>query len=111
MFSWLSAERRQVFLGPTATQTPLAGTLYLGVAKDENKPEKLFAHAWLRYGHINLTGARRVIGNSLWSPCFPDGINLFKSICHRSNPFRPPIKVREGNGDPIRARSGHDARS
>jgi hypothetical protein len=34
----------------------VAGTLYLGVAKDEAKPEKLAAHAWLRCGHIILTG-------------------------------------------------------
>jgi Transglutaminase-like superfamily len=35
----------------------VAGTLYLGVAKDETKPEKLSAHAWLRSGNIILTGA------------------------------------------------------
>jgi hypothetical protein len=35
----------------------VAGTLYLGVAKDETKPEKLAAHAWLRCGDIILTGA------------------------------------------------------
>jgi len=34
----------------------IAGTLYLGVAKDEIKPEKLGAHAWLRCGNIILTG-------------------------------------------------------
>jgi hypothetical protein len=34
----------------------IAGTLYLGVAKDETKPEKLGAHAWLRCGNIILTG-------------------------------------------------------
>jgi hypothetical protein len=35
----------------------IAGTLYLGVAKDETKPEKLAAHAWLRCGTFILTGA------------------------------------------------------
>ena len=35
----------------------IAGTLYLGVAKDETKPEKLVAHAWLRCGEFILTGA------------------------------------------------------
>lgn len=34
----------------------IAGTLYLGVAKDETKPEKLGAHAWLRCGDVILTG-------------------------------------------------------
>ena len=34
----------------------IAGTLYLGVAKDETRREKLAAHAWLRCGHIILTG-------------------------------------------------------
>lgn len=34
----------------------IAGTLYLGVAKDEAKPEKLAAHAWLRCGNLILTG-------------------------------------------------------
>jgi hypothetical protein len=35
----------------------IAATLYLGVAKDENKAEKLAAHAWLRCGDVILTGA------------------------------------------------------
>jgi hypothetical protein len=35
----------------------IAGTLYLGVAKDEAIAEKLAAHAWLRCGNIILTGA------------------------------------------------------
>jgi hypothetical protein len=35
----------------------IAATLYLGVAKDDKKPEKLAAHAWLRCGDIILTGA------------------------------------------------------
>jgi len=35
----------------------IAATLYLGVAKDEGKPEKLSAHAWLRCGDLILTGA------------------------------------------------------
>ena len=35
----------------------IADTLYLGMAKDETKPEKLAAHAWLRCGSIILTGA------------------------------------------------------
>lgn len=34
----------------------IAGTLYLGVSKDDAKPEKLAAHAWLRCGNIILTG-------------------------------------------------------
>lgn len=36
----------------------IAGTLYLGVTKDETTPEKLAAHAWLRCGGFILTGAR-----------------------------------------------------
>jgi hypothetical protein len=35
----------------------IAGTLYLGVAKDETKPKKLAAHAYIRCGNIILTGA------------------------------------------------------
>ncbi len=35
----------------------IPATLYLGVAKDEAKQEKLAAHAWLRCGDIILTGA------------------------------------------------------
>jgi hypothetical protein len=35
----------------------IASTLYLGVAKDEDKPERLVAHAWLRCGDIILIGA------------------------------------------------------
>ncbi len=35
----------------------IPATLYLGVAKDEAKPEKLAAHAWLRCGDLILTGA------------------------------------------------------
>lgn len=34
----------------------IAGSLYLGVAKDATAPEKLGAHAWLRCGNIILTG-------------------------------------------------------
>lgn len=34
----------------------IAATLYLGVAKKENKAEKLAAHAWLRCGDAILTG-------------------------------------------------------
>ena len=34
----------------------IPGTVYLGLAKVETKPEKLSAHAWLRCGHIILTG-------------------------------------------------------
>jgi hypothetical protein len=36
----------------------IAGTLYLGVVKDETKAEKLTAHAWLRCGPAILTGAK-----------------------------------------------------
>jgi hypothetical protein len=35
----------------------IAGTLYLGVAKDKTNPDKLTAHAWLRCGNQILTGA------------------------------------------------------
>lgn len=35
----------------------IAGTLYLGVAKADAKPEQLAAHAWLRCGDRILTGA------------------------------------------------------
>lgn len=35
----------------------IAGTLYLGVAKDSLQPEALAAHAWLRCGPTILTGA------------------------------------------------------
>ncbi|HEX9079146.1 MAG TPA: lasso peptide biosynthesis B2 protein [Desulfuromonadaceae bacterium] len=35
----------------------IPATLYLGVAKDDAKTEKLAAHAWLRCGEIVLTGA------------------------------------------------------
>jgi hypothetical protein len=35
----------------------IAATLYLGVAKDEKRPERLAAHAWLRCGDIILTGS------------------------------------------------------
>jgi hypothetical protein len=34
----------------------IPATLYLGVAKDEAKPERLAAHAWLRCGDVILTG-------------------------------------------------------
>ena len=36
----------------------IPGTLYLGVMKDETKAEKLTAHAWVRCGHVILTGAK-----------------------------------------------------
>jgi len=36
----------------------IPGTLYLGVMKDEAKPEKLAAHAWVRCGQFILTGAK-----------------------------------------------------
>jgi hypothetical protein len=38
-------------------QHHISGTLYLGVAKEEAKPEKIAAHAWLRCGEAILTGA------------------------------------------------------
>ncbi len=34
----------------------IAGTLYLGLAKDNTKPENFAAHAWLRCGDMILTG-------------------------------------------------------
>lgn len=37
----------------------IAGTIYLGVTKDEAIPEQLAAHAWLRCGGAILTGAAR----------------------------------------------------
>jgi hypothetical protein len=37
-------------------QHRVAGTVYLGVAKDETKPEKLAAHAWVRCGSMIITG-------------------------------------------------------
>jgi hypothetical protein len=37
-------------------QRHVAGTLYLGVTKDAAKTEGLKAHAWVRCGHIILTG-------------------------------------------------------
>jgi hypothetical protein len=36
----------------------IPGTVYLGVMKDETKPEKLSAHAWIRTGPAILTGAK-----------------------------------------------------
>ena len=36
----------------------IPGTVYLGVMKDETKSEKLAAHAWIRCGHIILTGSQ-----------------------------------------------------
>ena len=36
----------------------IPGTLYLGVMKDQTKPEKLAAHAWVKCGHVILTGAK-----------------------------------------------------
>lgn len=33
-------------------------TVYLGVMKDDNKPDKLAAHAWIRCGQAILTGAK-----------------------------------------------------
>lgn len=36
----------------------IPATVYLGVMKDETKSEKLAAHAWIRCGHIILTGAK-----------------------------------------------------
>lgn len=35
----------------------IPATVYLGVMKDETKPEKMAAHAWLRCGGLILTGA------------------------------------------------------
>jgi hypothetical protein len=37
-------------------QYHIAGTLYLGVTKDATRTKELTAHAWLRCGHIILTG-------------------------------------------------------
>lgn len=36
----------------------IPGTVYLGVMRDETKPEKLAAHAWIRCGQAILTGAK-----------------------------------------------------
>ncbi len=35
----------------------IPATVYLGVMKDESKPEKMAAHAWVRCGRFILTGA------------------------------------------------------
>lgn len=35
----------------------IPGTVYLGVAINKTIPDKLSAHAWLRYGSAILTGA------------------------------------------------------
>jgi len=35
----------------------IPATLYLGVAKDNDNPERLAAHAWLRCGDVVLTGS------------------------------------------------------
>jgi hypothetical protein len=35
----------------------IAGTVYLGVMKDDTKPEKLAAHAWIRCGSVIVIGA------------------------------------------------------
>jgi len=35
----------------------ISATLYLGVARDENDPGAMAAHAWLRCGEVILTGA------------------------------------------------------
>ena len=50
-------------------------TLYLGVAKNENGPEAMDAHAWLRCGGVILTGA--------------GGVERFSAISSFS---RPPAK-------------------
>jgi hypothetical protein len=36
----------------------IPATVYLGVMKDESRPEKLAAHAWVRCGEFILTGAK-----------------------------------------------------
>ena len=36
----------------------IPGTVYLGVIKDKTKPEKMAAHAWIRCGHIIITGSQ-----------------------------------------------------
>jgi hypothetical protein len=35
----------------------IPATLYLGVAKDQERPQTLAAHAWLRCGDVIITGA------------------------------------------------------
>jgi hypothetical protein len=64
IFQALTPYRLQSVCLPQAVATQwmlkrrrIAGTLYLGVAKDETQPEKLAAHAWLRCGTFILTGA------------------------------------------------------
>lgn len=36
----------------------IPATVYLGVMKDETRPEKLTAHAWIKCGQMILTGAK-----------------------------------------------------
>lgn len=38
----------------------IPSTLYLGLAKDEKKKDKLRAHAWLRCGSVILAGEREI---------------------------------------------------
>jgi hypothetical protein len=55
---WQSACLVQALTGMLMlSRRGINSTLYLGVAKDENNPETMAAHAWLRCGNIVLTGA------------------------------------------------------
>jgi hypothetical protein len=38
------------------TKRKISTTLYLGVKKDKDKGDRVIAHAWLRAGHIFVTG-------------------------------------------------------
>ncbi len=54
---WQSACLAQAVAGQwMLKRRHIAGTLYLGVAKDETKQKKITAHAWLRCGNIILIG-------------------------------------------------------
>jgi hypothetical protein len=54
----------------------IAATLYLGVTKDDKKPEKLAAHAWLRCGDVILTGAEGHRQFTVVSSFSPDATTL-----------------------------------
>ena len=58
----------------------IAATLYLGVAKDLEKPQQLAAHAWLRCGDIILTG-----GHSHKDFTVLSTFSSATSISHRGN--------------------------
>ena len=55
---WESACLAQALTGMVMlSRRGINATLYLGVARDENDPGAMAAHAWLRCGELILTGA------------------------------------------------------